>query len=105
MRAELFVDGKSETIALPANAFFVNCRASFPGGSTVNALNDEGLATAEAALGCRAVPIGEGGLPAGITLHALVDPSGELSRLIGSRFPGLETTRVEVGDCRLTVTV
>jgi len=105
MRVELFVDGRTETIALPANAFFVNCRASFPGGSTVNALNDEGLAAAEKALGCRAVPIGEGGLPEGITLHALVDPSGELSRLIGSRFSGLETTRVEVGDCRLTVTV
>ena len=105
MRVELFVDGKSETIALPANAFFVNCRASFPGGSTVNALNDEGLAAAEAALGCRAVPIGEGGLPAGITLHALVDPSGELARLIASRFAGLETVYAEEGGYRLTVTV
>ena len=105
MKVELFVDGKSETIALPANAFFVNCRASFPGGSTVNALNDEGLAAAEAALGCRAVPIGEGGLPAGITLHALVDPSGELAETVRRHFAGLEMVRAESESCRLTVTV
>ena len=105
MRVELFVDGKSETIALPANAFFVNCRAEFPGGSTVNALNDEGLKNAEAALGCKAVPIETGDLPAGITLHALVDPSGELAKTVRSLFAGLETVCVEHEGCRVTVTV
>ena len=105
MKAEIIANGKSETIALPANTFFVNCQASFPGGCTVNTLNGEGLATAEKALGCKAVPIGDDRLPAGVTLHALVDPSGELARLIASRFAGLETVYAEEGGYRLTVTV
>ena len=105
MKIECFRDGKTETIALPENAFFVNCRAAFDGGCSVNALNDEGLATAEEALGCKAVPIETGDLPAGITLHALVDPSGELAKTVRSLFAGLETVRVEHEGCRLSVTV
>ena len=105
MRVELFVDGKSETIALPANTFFVNCQAAFPGGCTVNTLNGEGLATAEKALGCKAVPIGDDRLPAGVTLHALVDPSGELAKSIRENYPGLETARLEWRGLRITVTV
>ena len=44
-------------------------------------------------------------MPAGITLHALVDPSGGLAQTVRRFFAGMETVRVESENCRVTVTV
>ncbi|MBO4284577.1 MAG: hypothetical protein IK090_03840 [Clostridia bacterium] len=105
MRAEIVYEGRREELALPDNTFFVNCQAAFENGCSVNVLNDAGLAVAEEALGCRAVPIGASGVPAGLTLHALVDPDGELAKTVRFAFAGLEIARAEYGDFRLSVTV
>lgn len=105
MRAEIVYEGRREELALPDNTFFVNCQAAFENGCSVNVLNDAGLAVAEEALGCRAVPIETGKYPVRFAVHALVDPDGELAHTVREGFRGLETARLEWRGFRFTVTV
>ena len=103
MRAELFFNGETEELRLPENTVFVSCGVEGRNGCTM--LNEEGLAVCESALGLSVVRIPMRRYPVGITIHALVDPSGELAQSIRETYPGLETARLEWRGLRFTATV
>ena len=103
MRAELFFEGETEELTLPENTVFVSCGVEGQNGCTM--LNEEGLALCRTVLGFSVERIPTRRYPVALSIHALVDPSGELAQSIRENYPGLETARLEWRGLRFTVTV
>ena len=104
MKAELFFEGKTEEFELPDNTVFVNYVLRWSKGYKFNVIGAD-VSTIESSFGCSSVRITLREPPGDLMIHAYVDKSGELSRIINTVFSGMELLRVEENGCRFSVTV